>query len=116
MALKEIFYFIKGKRKKINVKICDTIIKKSLGLMFQKKSPPLLFIFNKNKTLTIHSFFCKPFRAIWLDEKMNITKFVDVKNWKLNISGKGKYLLEIPILLNNNKSSSIKKFVDNRNI
>ncbi len=96
MVLKEIKYFIDGKSEKINVKICDTPSKKFLGLMFKKNSPPLLFTFDKNKTLSIHSLFCKPFKAIWLDEKMHSTKIVDVKNWKLNISGNGRYLLEIP--------------------
>ena len=97
MTLKKITYFTDDKKKKtINVKICDTLLKKSLGLIFKKNSPPLLFIFNKNKTLSIHSFFCKPFKAIWLDDKMHTTKIYDINSWKLNISGKGKYLLEIP--------------------
>jgi uncharacterized membrane protein (UPF0127 family) len=96
MALKKITYYVDNKKETIKAKICDTPLKKFLGLMFRRKSPPLLFIFNKKKSLTIHSLFCKPFRAIWLDEKMHATKFIDVKNWKLNISGKGKYLLEIP--------------------
>lgn len=106
MALKEIVYFINDpvdkssdpKKKKIKVKICDTILSKAIGLMFRKNSPPLLFIFNKNKILRIHSLFCKPFIAIWLDEKMNSTKVVVVKKWKLDISGKGKFLLEIPLV------------------
>ena len=96
MALKKITYFINNTKKTINVKICDSLLKKSLGLIFKKNSPPLLFIFNKNKTLSIHSFFCKPFKAIWLDDKMHSTKISDINKWKLNISGKGKYLLEIP--------------------
>jgi len=96
MALKKITYFVDGKKKTIKVKVCDTILKKSLGLMFRKNSPPLLFIFNKNKKLSIHSFFCKPFKAIWLDDKMHATKVSNIDNWRLNISGKGKFLLEIP--------------------
>ena len=96
MALKKFEYFLNGKKKIINVELTDTILKKFTGLMFRRQSPPLLFIFNKTKTLSIHSFFCKPFKAIWLDEKKHVTKIIDVKNWKLNISGKGKYLLEIP--------------------
>ena len=97
MVLRTIIYFIEGKKKKIKVKVCDTLLKKILGLMFLKNSPPLLFVFNKKKTLQIHSFFCRPFRAIWLDEKMCTTKIIDVKKWKFNISGKGKFLLEIPL-------------------
>ena len=96
MVLKQITYYIKNKKKTIKVKPLTTIIQKTTGLMFRSQSPPLLFVFNKNKTLAIHSLFCKPFRAIWLDEKMRSTKVSDVKSAKLNISGKGKYLLEIP--------------------
>ena len=96
MALKQITYHIKNKEHSIKAKLCNTILKKFSGLMFRSQNPPLLFIFNKTKTLSIHSLFCKPFKAIWLDEKMHATKITDVKNWKLNISGKGRYLLEIP--------------------
>jgi len=95
MKLIKITYFTDGKKKIIKAKICNTILSKATGLMFRRQSPPLLFIFNKTKTLSIHSLFCKPFRAIWLDDKMQATKIVNVKKWKLNISGKGKYLLEI---------------------
>jgi len=98
MTRKEISYFIDGKKKKIEVQLCDTPLKKFTGLMFKKNSPPLLFIFNRNKNLSIHSLFCWPFRAIWLDDKMRATKITDVKNWKMNISGRGKYLLEIPMV------------------
>jgi len=97
MKLKEITYYIKGKKKTIKAKPLTTLIQKATGLMFRRQSPPLFFIFNKNKTLPIHSLFCKPFKAIWLDDKMRATKIANVKNWKLNISGKGKYLLEIPL-------------------
>ena len=116
MALKTIVYSIDGKKKKIKVKICDTPSKKFSGLMFRKHSSPLLFIFNKNKILSIHSFFCKPFKAIWLDEKMQATKVIDVKNWKINISGKGKFLLEIPKSFQSSKLPSTNIVVDNRNI
>ena len=97
MVLKNITYSIDGKKKKLKVELCDTPLKKFMGLMFRKNSPPLLFNFNKNKKLSIHSFFCEPFRAIWLDEKMRATKFVNVKNWRPNFSGKGMYILEIPV-------------------
>lgn len=96
MKLKKITYTVKNKKHSTKAKICDTIFSKTAGIMFHHQSPPLFFIFNKNKILTIHSLFCKPFRAIWLDEKMRATKILDVKKWKLNMSGTGKYLLEIP--------------------
>jgi len=43
MALKQITYLEGNKKNKINVEVCDTILKKSRGLMFRKNSPPLLF-------------------------------------------------------------------------
>ncbi|MFA5060783.1 MAG: hypothetical protein WC494_00505 [Candidatus Pacearchaeota archaeon] len=95
MVLKNINYRFKGKKHSVNAKVLKTIPQKFLGLMFRRRSPPLLFVFNREKKISIHSFFCKPFKAVWLDDNFVATKFVDVKNWKLNISGKGKYLLEI---------------------
>jgi len=96
MVLEEITYFIEGKKRNIKVKICKTPMEKFIGLMFKKSSPPLLFVFNKEKNLKIHSFFCKPFKGVWLDSKMKSTKIIDIKKWKINFSGRGKYLLEIP--------------------
>ncbi len=92
MKLINFTYKEKGKNKTIRVKPVSIF---SFGLMFRKKSPNLLFSMKKERTFSIHSFFCKPFKAIWLDENNRITKNVDVKPWKI-ISGKGKYLIEIP--------------------
>mgnify|MGYP001401109806 CR=1 FL=1 len=96
MVLEEITYFLDGKKIKIKAKVVNSFNGKFKGLMFRKNSPPLLFIFKKEKKLSIHSLFCRPFRAIWLDKNMKATKIVDDKGWKLNLSGRGKYLLEIP--------------------
>jgi uncharacterized membrane protein (UPF0127 family) len=95
--LENFTYFDEKKKKKtLKVKVCKSIWSKISGLMFRKKSPPLLFFFRKEKTLSIHSFFCKPFRAIWLDDKKKITRNIEIKKWGANFSGKGKYLIEIP--------------------
>ncbi|MCR4285239.1 MAG: hypothetical protein NUV97_04335 [archaeon] len=94
MVLKEINYFINGKKRKIKVQEVSVF---STGLMFRLNSPPLLFNLNKEKWFSITGIFCRPFKAIWLDEKMRATKIVDVKNWKIGVSGRGKYLLEVPI-------------------
>ncbi|MEI6058333.1 MAG: DUF192 domain-containing protein [archaeon] len=96
MVLEIFTYYNEGRKTKMPVRVCRTILSKTRGLMFKKKSPSLLFLFNKEKTITIHSFFCKPFRSIWLDKNKNVTKIIDVKRWKASISGRGKYLLEIP--------------------
>jgi uncharacterized membrane protein (UPF0127 family) len=96
MTSKKITYYVDGKKHQIKAEMCDTILKKARGLMFRKNPKPLLFIFNKEKNLPIHSFFCKPFTAIWLDKNMNSTRVIDAVPNKLNYSGNGKYLLEIP--------------------
>jgi uncharacterized membrane protein (UPF0127 family) len=97
MALEKITYYIDGKKNTIKAKILKSVLEKGIGLMLKQNSPPLFFIFDKSKTLSIHSLFCKPFSAIWLDDKFHATKVIDVKTWKFNISGYGKYLLEIPL-------------------
>ena len=95
MPLKTFTYYDNKKKIEIKVRPCKTILSKFRGLMFRKTSPPLLFIFNKEKQLTIHSFFCKPFKAIWLDKEKRVTKTEIINKPKPYISGKGKYLLEI---------------------
>ena len=97
MDLKKITYYIDGNKKTANAKILESTLSKGTGLMFRKNSPPLFFVCKKYHPLPITSIFCKPFKAIWLDENYHATKVIDVKKWKLNISGHGKYLLEIPL-------------------
>jgi len=94
MVLEEITYFVNGKKHYATVKKVSIL---SPGLMLRRSSPPLLFTLSKDKNFSIISLFCKPFRAIWLDENMKSTKVIDVKNWKWRIPGHGKYLLEIPL-------------------
>ncbi len=88
---------LKGKKFDIDVRECRTIFQKMMGLMFRKKSKPLLFIFSRETSESIHSFFCVDFIAIWF----NKGKIIDVqlvKPWKINIKPLRKFdkLLEIP--------------------
>jgi len=92
----------KGKKIEINAGECKTLFQKFRGLMFRKSPFPLLFYFNKTTRESIHSFFCKPFYAIWfLDNNIVDEKFI--KPWVFWIQPKKKFnkLLEIPI---NNKN------------
>jgi len=85
----------------LEVRECNSIYSKFNGLMFQKYPPALLFNFKKPNNQPIHSYFCKPFIAIWFNNnKIADIKFVEP--WKLSIKPKNKFnkLLEIPI--NNN--------------
>ena len=87
----------RGKMKELDVEVCDSVFSQSLGLMFGFKKRPLLFVFNSKKRRAIHSFFCKPFVAVWFSGP----RVVDVKvirKWKLSIKPVEKFdkLLEIP--------------------
>jgi uncharacterized membrane protein (UPF0127 family) len=88
---------LKNKKFSMDVFECKNIFQKASGLMFRKKSKPLLFIFNKSVSESIHSFFCFPFIGIWF----NRNEIVDIKYvrpWKINIKPLKKFdkLLEIP--------------------
>ena len=95
MGLK-LFVYTDEKNKKYKIKVRPVSVF-SMGLMFRKKSLPLLFDVGKSREFGIHSFFCKPFKAIWLDDKRRILKVIDGKGWRLNLRGEGRYLLEIPV-------------------
>jgi len=89
---------ISVKGKTMDAELCDTPFKKMRGLMFRKNPGPLFFVFKKPTLQPIHSFFCKPFKAIWL----NNGKIVDekiVKPYKLSVKPKSPYthLVEIPL-------------------
>lgn len=92
------FNFIYKNRKfDLDVVVCDNVLSQARGLMFKKKSKPLLFIFKKSKRRAIHSFFCLPFIAIWFNGNEIIdVKFISTR--KLSIKPKEKFdkLLEIP--------------------
>jgi len=67
-----------------------------IGLMFKRKSEPLLF--EVNDRTRIHSLFCPWFEAIWMDENKKILKKERVRPFTFIIRApKGsRYLLEIP--------------------
>jgi len=112
MVVKRFKFNYQGKERELDVDICDNAFSQSLGLMFRWRSKPLLFIFNSKKRRAIHSFFCKPFVAVWFND----SKIIDVKiirKWRLNIKPVEKFdkLLEIP---SENKEFDI--FSDGRKI
>ena len=73
---------------------------KYIGLMFQKKPQALVFRFNKDTRTCIHSYFCKPFIAIWIKEK-NIIGYKIIPPSVAEIKPPQSYdtLIEIPIRL-----------------
>lgn len=95
---------IKGKI--IDAEICDTLLKRSRGLMFRKNPKPLFFVFKKLTTQPIHSFFCKPFMAIWLNEGRVVDEKI-VRPYKLSIKARAPFthLVEIPLEEGDNEKS-----------
>ena len=90
----------------MKIKIKDKILeveemkgfKKITGLMFRKNSKPLLFKFDKPTREPIHSFFCRPFYAIWRRDG-KIIKEMKVRPFRISIRPKEPFteLIEIPI-------------------
>lgn len=97
-------------KKKFKVLVCEGIFDKIKGLCFSKNSLPLLFSFNREVLLKIHSFFCSEFLAIWFDEDFKEISRLKIKKNRLNISPRKKfrYLLEIPI---NKQNKEILNFI-----
>ncbi len=102
---------IKDKELTIPVKKLTNIFSHMQGLMFQKSSPNLLFIFKKPKKIAIHSYFCKPFIGIWLlnDEIVQI-KIVEPNTFSVKSKEKFDKLLEVPN--NTPEFKKILEFVD----
>ena len=97
MVVKNFNFQLKEKEQKIKVKECKTLYSKFRGLMFKRNSLPLLFIFKKPVKISIHSFFCRPFIAIWFLQN-KIIEIRSIKSNKPSIKPKKKFdkLLEVP--------------------
>jgi uncharacterized membrane protein (UPF0127 family) len=89
---------IKIKDKIIEAEECGGVWKKAKGLMFRKDSKVLVFKFRKPTRQSIHSFFCRPFLAIWLNRGKIVDKKI-IKPFQLFIRPKGKFetLVEVPL-------------------
>ena len=62
---------------RISLRILSTFTEKAWGLMFSKSvKTPLLFVFESSGRHGIHSFFCPPFDAVFLDENFRDVRFL----------------------------------------
>jgi len=96
----------RGKRILMKVEKCESFWSQLRGLMFRRNPSPLLFILNKPSKFSIHSFFCKPFVAIWLlNNKVVDAKIVQPWTFRVWSKNPADKLLEIPF-------SSEKKIYD----
>ncbi len=75
-----------------------SMFEKMIGLMFKSKiNYGLVFIFNIEKKVNFHTCFMNfPIDFIFLSEKMKVLKTVhNVKPFRMNIFGVGKYVVEL---------------------
>jgi uncharacterized membrane protein (UPF0127 family) len=82
-----------------NYEIADGPLKKALGIMFRKRiSKPLLFPFSYEHRISIHSFFCPRFDAVFLDgDRKVIDLHGKIAPGRVLTSSKpAKYLIEFP--------------------
>jgi uncharacterized membrane protein (UPF0127 family) len=87
-----------GKRKiLVKCNVADNFFKRALGIMFKKRFSPLLFIFEKTQKISIHSFFCPPFIAVFLDDKKRVIQINKMRPFSLLTSKPAKYLVELPL-------------------
>lgn len=73
------------------------------GLMFQRSSKPLLFVFNGRRKNPLHSWFVFfPFLVIWLDEKNRVLETRIIRRWSLYIAPRKPFVkvVEIPYTAN----------------
>ncbi|MFH0831927.1 MAG: DUF192 domain-containing protein [archaeon] len=78
-------------------RICRTFFSKLRGKMFSFSEEPLLFVFDKERKISLHTFFCfMPLEIKWLDRNMKVTKKILMKPCSF-AAGYGKYVLEVPI-------------------
>ena len=73
---------------------------KALGLMFKEKVDyGIVFMFYmENNTHHLHTCFMRfAVDILFLDSKFKVLKIIrNIKPWKLDIKGKGKYIVELP--------------------
>ena len=104
-----VFLKIGKKKIKIDAKECRGL-GKIIGLMFSKqnKAQAKIFRFNKPTTMSVHSFFCPKFVAVWLRKGQIIDyEIVDKTRFSIKPASVFDTLIEIPI---NKKYGKILKF------
>jgi len=82
-----------------DVKYCKSFFQKTIGLMFSKRiDKPLVFLFNKEKRISIHMFFVFfPIDIIWLNKNKEVVYIKEnVKPFAIiNPKVESKYIIEL---------------------
>jgi len=80
-------------------KLCKNSFSKALGLMFSKKNQTLLFIFKKEKIISLHMFFVfYPIDILFLNKNKKVVELKEnFKPFRVMIAKKpAKYIIELP--------------------
>src|SRR3989344_1992310 len=79
--------------------ICETVWQKTRGMMFRKKTVPLVFKFSKKQIIRLHSWFCPgPIDLIFLNDAWEVTELKSEWQQKKSYTSQNKamFLLELP--------------------
>ncbi len=82
-----------------NYELADTMLKRAIGIMFRKKlTRPLVFPFSHEQIISIHSLFCVPFDAVFLDKNKKVVEiYTNVKPFSfITTKRKARFLVEMP--------------------
>ncbi len=93
---------VKFNKKSRNISVRETsLIGRGIGLMFKSRNTPnLLFSFNKDTRVRIHSLFVFfPFLALWLDDKNSVIKLAVIQPFRVKLPTAQSFrkIVEIPI-------------------
>ena len=104
-----------GKKLELEVKKTG-FFSKGIGLMFRTKDTKnLIFEFNKDVSISIHSFFVFfPFLAVWLSDKNEVIECRIVRPWTFHVKPKSKFTKLIELPFNNRYKSNIQTLVGER--
>ncbi len=97
------------------VKICKSIFSKALGLMFSFEPKPLIFIFNRERIVSLHMFFVFfPIDVLFLDEEMSVVEVKkNLRPWKFYIPKKmSKFVIELPMGTIDNSNTEIGDYIN----
>jgi len=66
------------------------------GITFKRSFTPLLFDFGSQGKHAIHSLFCPPFWAVWMDSRKRVVEVEKVKPWRFWVEPRkpARYLIE----------------------
>ena len=89
---------------------------KGIGLMFKTKNTNnLVFEFNEDVSISIHSFFVFfPFLAVWLNDKNEVIECRIVRSWTFHVKPKNKFTKLIELPFNNRYKDNIQTLVGER--